>query len=351
MNQKIINNKRVVGNKKGSGTILVSALLILTILTIAVNNLAVTYVSAGPAVSPPLGTIATNNLAVLANTLISSAGGAAVITGNVASTGLGTAIGLTCAEVPGGIIYSVDASPVLPCVVHNSAIPTQAQTAWVAANTALMGEGCDVTYAASPADLTGLSLVAGVYCATSFKLTGTLTLTGVGVWVFKTGGGTTLVTSGTANVVGGDPCNVWWQLGSAATLGSGTQLIGNILANAAIGMATGANLIGRALSHTAAVTLDHNHITLNCPPVTFTTITSTVITTVISNSTTVITTDVTLPVTAPATISDVGGYVQSVNKAQVLSMVLLEGALGYWWVLAIAAIVALAAVLLRRRSS
>lgn len=51
-------------------------------------------------------------------------------------------------------------------------------------------------------DLVGSNLVAGVYCANAFTLSGTLTLSGSGVWIFKSA--TTLITSGTANVVGGD---------------------------------------------------------------------------------------------------------------------------------------------------
>src|SRR4029077_2208584 len=99
-----------------------------------------------------------------------------------------------------------------------------------AANTAayaFVDQGCDTTYAGVK-DLVGLSLVAGVYCATAFQLSGTLTLSGTGVWIFKSA--STLITSGTANVVGGSQCNVWWRVVSSATLGTNTELTGNILA-------------------------------------------------------------------------------------------------------------------------
>jgi hypothetical protein len=118
-------------------------------------------------------------------------------------------------------------------------------------------QGCTTTYAGTQ-DLVGLNLVPGVYCADAFELSGTLTLSGSGVWIFKSAA--TLVTSGTANVVGGDSCNVWWRLVSSATLGTNTSLIGNILASTAITMATGATLNGRAFAYTAAVTLDSNTI-------------------------------------------------------------------------------------------
>ena len=130
-----------------------------------------------------------------------------------------------------------------------------------AANTAAFGalaQVCTVTYAGVK-DLVGLTLVPGVYCADAFTLSGTLTLNGSGVWIFKSS--STLITSGTANVVGGDPCNVWWRVGSSAILGTNTQLIGNILALTSIGLDTGATLNGRALAQTGAVTMDTNAIT------------------------------------------------------------------------------------------
>lgn len=98
----------------------------------------------------------------------------------------------------------------------------------------------------------------GVYCANAFELSGTLNLS-AGVYIFKSAA--TLVTSGTANIVGGDACNVWWRVASSATLGTNTSLIGNILALTSIGMNTGATLNGRALASTGAVTLASNTIT------------------------------------------------------------------------------------------
>jgi hypothetical protein len=54
---------------------------------------------------------------------------------------------------------------------------------------------------------------------------------------------------------------VWWQVGSSATLGTTTSLAGDILALASITLNTGANLNGRALARTGAVTLDSNNVT------------------------------------------------------------------------------------------
>ena len=104
--------------------------------------------------------------------------------------------------------------------------------------------------------LAGMTLAPGVYCfvTTADLTTGALTLDGPadGIWVFQIGTG---ITVGNASVVmagGGKPSNVFWQLGTAATIGTGSAFQGNILAGSAINF-TGANssLIGRALAKTA----------------------------------------------------------------------------------------------------
>jgi hypothetical protein len=112
----------------------------------------------------------------------------------------------------------------------------------------------------------GLTLDPGVYNATSgMALTGKVTLDGHGdpnaTWVFQAG--TTLVTgsSSEVSVVNGNPCNVYWQVGSSATLGSGSTFIGTVMADQSITATTQATVAGRLLAHSAAVTLDSNQIT------------------------------------------------------------------------------------------
>jgi type VI secretion system secreted protein VgrG len=112
----------------------------------------------------------------------------------------------------------------------------------------------------------GLTLDPGVYNATSgMALTGKVTLDGHGdpnaTWVFQAG--TTLVTDSRSevSVVNGNPCNVYWQVGSSATLGSGSTFIGTVMADQSITATTGAAVAGRLLAHSAAVTLDSNQIT------------------------------------------------------------------------------------------
>jgi uncharacterized repeat protein (TIGR01451 family) len=118
-------------------------------------------------------------------------------------------------------------------------------------------------------DLVGMTLVPGVYCATSgLQLTGALTLNAGGdpnaVWVFKAG--STLITGSSSSVQltgGANPCNVYWQVGSSATLGTSTTFVGNIVALTSIALQTNATLSGRALARNGAVTLDSN--TINAP--------------------------------------------------------------------------------------
>ena len=113
-------------------------------------------------------------------------------------------------------------------------------------------------------DLGGLTLTPGVYCFSSTaQLTGLLTLNALGdpnaVWVFQIG--STLTTAGNVLMTnGGNPCGVQWRVGTSATLGLGSQMVGNVLAQSAITLVNGANLIGRALARTAAVTLDNNQV-------------------------------------------------------------------------------------------
>lgn len=115
-------------------------------------------------------------------------------------------------------------------------------------------------------DLGGLTLLPGTYCfSSSAQLTGTLTLDGQGnpdsVWVFQIGSTLTTASGSSVEFINsGNPCGAQWRVGSSATLGTGTSFAGNILAQAAITLNTGADLIGRALARDEAVTLDSNDI-------------------------------------------------------------------------------------------
>ena len=119
-----------------------------------------------------------------------------------------------------------------------------------------------------PTELGGTTKIAGIYdsAAGTFGITGTLTLDAQGdpnaVFVFKTA--STLITAGSSNIVlanNAQACNVFWQIGSSATLGTNSFLKGNILALTSATLTTGANVEGRVLARNGAVTLDSNTIT------------------------------------------------------------------------------------------
>lgn len=133
--------------------------------------------------------------------------------------------------------------------------------------------------------LDGLSLTPGVYSGGALDLSenGSLTLAGnaQSVWVFKAastltiGSGTNIILTG-----GASACNVFWEVGSSATLGTEAHFQGTILAKKSVTATTSATIVGRLLAQTGAVTLDTNTITVptgcaaGSAPVTTPTITS-----------------------------------------------------------------------------
>ncbi len=110
-------------------------------------------------------------------------------------------------------------------------------------------------------DIGGLSLGSGVYNSTSsLAITGNLTLDAMGdsnaVWIFQAG--STLVTSSGSNVIltgGAKAENVFWQVGSSATLGTNSQFSGSVLALTSITADTGTSVNGRLLASNGAVTM------------------------------------------------------------------------------------------------
>ncbi|MEH2294797.1 ice-binding family protein [Nostoc sp.] len=119
-------------------------------------------------------------------------------------------------------------------------------------------------------DLGGLTLTPGVYSfSSSAQLTGKLTLDNLGdpnaLFVFQIA--STLTTASNSSVVttNGEAPNVFFQIGSSATLGTGTQFMGNILALTSITLTTGVNIeCGRALAQNGAVTMDTNKVSSTC---------------------------------------------------------------------------------------
>lgn len=201
------------------------------------------------ATSPRLGTAL--DFTVLAGSTVTNTG-PSVITGN-----LGLDPGSALPGFPPGNVTGVK---------HVSdAVALKAKNDLVTAYT-------DAANAPVTTDMTGLNLggknlIAGVYkFDSSAQLTGSLTLSGSGVFIFQIG--STLTTAGNSVVNlsnGAQACSVFWQVGSSATLGSATHFQGTLMALTSITMVTGANIIsGRAMARNGAVTLDANHVT---PPV------------------------------------------------------------------------------------
>ena len=149
--------------------------------------------------------------------------------------------------------------------IHTGSDPVavQAHNDAVAAYGALSSATC-TTIEPTVADIGGQTLGPGVYCfPSSAAITGTLTLNGNGVYIFEIG--STLVTASASNVVltgGASASDVFWQVGSSATLGTGSVMEGTIIALASITSTTGTTVDGRLIALNGAVTLDTNNITV-----------------------------------------------------------------------------------------
>ncbi|MET3450952.1 ice-binding family protein [Curtobacterium sp. 1544] len=121
-------------------------------------------------------------------------------------------------------------------------------------------------------ELNGLSLTPGVYSGGALALAdnGALTLAGSAdsVWVFQAASTLTIGSASRITITGGaSSCNVFWQVGSSASVGTGAQFQGTVLAQQSVTATTGATVQGRLLARTGAVTLDTNTITAStgCP--------------------------------------------------------------------------------------
>ena len=201
------------------------------------------------ATAPNLGT--TKSFAVLGGSTVTNTG-STVVTGD-----LGLSPGSAVTGFPPGLVLggTIEAS---------TAVAIQAQNDATTAYNALASQACDQNL--SGQDLGGMTLMGGTYCfSTSAQLTGTLTLNAAGnpnaVFIIKTG--STLTTGSNSKVLllnGASSCNVFWQVGSSATLGTGTTFSGSIIALTSITLTTGASVQGRTLARNGAVTLDTNTV-------------------------------------------------------------------------------------------
>ena len=201
--------------------------------------------------SPNLGTA--SNFAVLGSSTVTNTGNTIII-GN-----LGVSPGTAITGFPPGIVIGT--------TYAGGSVATQAHADAAIAYGALSSATC-TTNEPAVAKIGGQTLKPGVYCfPTSAAITGTLTLSGSGVYIFKIG--STLTTAaGNSHVVltnGATANNVFWQVGSSATLGTGSVFKGTVIAYSSITSTTSATVDGRLIALNGAVTLDTNQITMAVP--------------------------------------------------------------------------------------
>jgi ice-binding like protein len=143
------------------------------------------------------------------------------------------------------------------------AVAAQAQIDLTAAYNALAGLACPPANAIV-ANLGGTTKPEGVYCtASGISVTGTLTLDGGGNpnanFVFQAG--SALTTAGNVVLINGAQAkNVYWQVGSSATIGTASHWQGNVIALTSITLVDNATLTGRALARNGAVSLGTNNV-------------------------------------------------------------------------------------------
>lgn len=222
-----------------TGTVAIAAGVVATLLGI----------SPATAAEAPVGLGTAATFAVLASSTVTNTG-PSLISGDL-GVSPGTAVtGFPPGTVNNGSIHAADA------------VAAQAQLDVTTAYNDAAGRSAT----AVTADLSGQTFVSGVYSSPTLGLTGTVTLDGQGdpnaVWVFQAG--STLVTatnSVVALVNGAQACNVYWQVGSSATLGTGSRFVGTVLALTSITSNTNATVAGRLLARNGAVTLDSTTVT------------------------------------------------------------------------------------------
>jgi hypothetical protein len=203
----------------------------------------------------PLGSDAT--FAVLAASTVTNAG-PTIVTGNL-GVSPGTAVtGFSAGNgtVAGGAIHAGD--------------PTAAQ-AQLDLTVAYNNAAGRVNPAAVPADIGGTVIAPGTYKApVSLAITGNVTLDGQlnpnSTFIFQIPSTLTTSVNSTVTLINrANACNVFWQVGSSATLNTASTFNGNIMALASISLGTGATVNGRLLARTGAVSLLSNTVTMTGP--------------------------------------------------------------------------------------
>ena len=194
------------------------------------------------------------DFAVLAGSGITSTNPPQIIVGDAGSSPT-VSNGLTGGEVS-GTNYTAGSAVVDLAKDHLTAAYTDAE-----------GRSGATVLSATTYELGGETLTPGVYeIGTGAQITGNLTLDAENdanaVFIFQIG--STLTTASAAQVLlirGAQPCNVFWQVTSSATLGTGTQFVGDIMALESITDNGGSTINGRLLARNGAVTLNDTQVT------------------------------------------------------------------------------------------
>ncbi|MBN1927291.1 MAG: DUF3494 domain-containing protein [Prolixibacteraceae bacterium] len=216
------------------------------------------YVVELPSGPAPIDLNSAGDFAVLAGSGISNTGVTTMINGDVGSFPTATINGLLPGNVNGTLYTSAD--PIVGLAKEDLT---------TAYNDA---QSRSLDAISLPGQIGGLSLAPGLYVnSTTSGISGTgpngiLTLDAGGnsnaVWIFKVGS-TFITDAGTSIVLAGgaQAGNIYWSVGTSATLGTNSVFYGNILADQSITLTTGATLYGRALTRIAAISLDTNTVT------------------------------------------------------------------------------------------
>ena len=224
-------------------------------VTMVVMLVMLSFPSMASAAQPPVNLGSTESYAVLANSTITNTG-TTIINGDA-----GGNVGLH----PGTVFTGRESATISGTVHPADANALQAKNDLVVAYNDAAGR---TPVSRIPSELGGSTLTPGTYDSAdgTFQITGTLTLDAQGdpegVFVFKTA--STLITASASNINminGARYCRTFWQVGSSATLGTGSHFVGHILALISITANTGASVQGQLLARNGAVTLENNTIT------------------------------------------------------------------------------------------
>jgi hypothetical protein len=220
--------------------------------------LAASFLAYSPANAQSLGAAASS--AIQASAGVTAAGGAGTsVNGEVGASPTASITGFPPAVV------------VPPFTLHlNDGYAVAAQAAVDALFVSLGNGACNTS---PTTQMNSATFTPGIHCfgagtPADLSTGGTVTLNGAGTYIFRVGSALTANTGSNIILTGGaNACNVFWQVGSSATL-NGVTFPGNVVAQASVNLGTGMNLTGRALARTASVTLAGSNTVGGCsnPP-------------------------------------------------------------------------------------